>query len=179
MSKLARLIIGLVILLVAYNPQPVFNAIKAIKEIAEKDTSPDNSTKRPEPVEAPMGPYKERVQEILEFNIESDDKDSLVTFYNGLENLLSLMWVVGDPQVETTAQFRQYYITSASLDTKFWIFRAVPEPTAKLSGKYPGLADVIDSVIMDSLGNENTKITDDQKTDILATLRAIAWAVQQ
>lgn len=129
------------------DPSPVIEDVSHILKYGNPKPDPGPT---PEPTPEPR--LKTLVTPLKAFKIESEDRKDLGDFYENfpLENL------------ETTAQFRERYVTLGS-------------QKLNLKGKYQGLAEAIDSILASELGLEIVSL-DKVKTKNL--LNAIAWGLK-
>jgi len=90
-----------------------------------------------------------------------DDKVRLAQFYAQLSKI-----VRDEPGfLKTTGQFRDYNSTAGQINYA----------GLSMKGKYAGLGQAIDQVIVDQIGLENVELDVDRRDDLAKILAAISW----
>jgi len=162
MSKSARLIIGFLLLFVAYFGESAWEQLKNI------DIKPAPS---PEEVVVinitpPSEADKNLTKKIQQFTIAQSDAKAISDFYGQLAE------VIRDDNIDKiilqNKPFREWYIKSGSLNFN-------PE----IKGKYIGLGEAVDNVFILTLGTEDIKWTPAMRERAAQVCDAVAWAVHQ
>jgi hypothetical protein len=127
----------------------------------------DKSSPQPAPQPTPSKPTEAlatAVQPIAAIlKNHADDGEKLAAFY------LSMADVIGRDQgkvISTTANLRELHRRAGLLAFQ----------RTAIEGKYPGLAEAIDKVLVDRLGLENVAFDAAKQSTAIETLKAIAWA---
>ena len=156
MSKKLRLILMGVLVVVALLGEQFVEFIKANVEVI--------NTPSVDVVE-PTISYKTLVQKIVDIDIEKEDATQISDFFAEVSDI-----VESDPGfIRSTGVFREFNVKSGGLN-----FAGL-----ELKDKYPKLGEEIDSVIAQSLGLEDSELTEEKRKDLCDCLDAIAWSVHQ
>jgi len=117
-----------------------------------------------EKVDEPSDALKEKVAGISDLvtgEDAGDDKVRLAQFYAQLSKI-----VRDEPGfLKTTGQFRDYNSTAGQINYA----------GLSMKGKYAGLGQAIDQVIVDQIGIENVELDVDRRDDLAKILAAISW----
>ena len=117
-----------------------------------------------EKVDEPSDALKEKVAGISDLvtgEDAGDDKVRLAQFYAQLSKI-----VRDEPGfLKTTGQFRDYNSTAGQINYA----------GLSMKGKYSGLGQAIDQVIVDQVGLENVELDVDRRDDLAKILAAISW----
>lgn len=117
-----------------------------------------------EKVDEPSDALKEKVAGISDLvtgEDAGDDKVRLAQFYAQLSKI-----VRNEPGLlKTTGQFREYNSTTGQINYA----------GLSMKGKYSGLGQAIDQVIVDQVGLENVELDVDRRDDLAKILAAISW----
>lgn len=117
-----------------------------------------------EKVDEPSDALKEKVagiSDLVKGEDASDDKVRLAQFYAQLSKI-----VRDEPGfLKTTGQFRDYNSTAGQINYA----------GLSMKGKYAGLGQAIDQVIVDQIGLENVELDVDRRDDLAKILAAISW----
>lgn len=117
-----------------------------------------------EKVDEPSDALKEKVAGISDLvtgEDAGDDKVRLAQFYAQLSKI-----VRDEPGfLKTTGQFRDYNSTAGQINYA----------GLSMKGKYAGLGQAIDQVIVDQIGLENVELDVDRRDDLAKILAAISW----
>lgn len=117
-----------------------------------------------EKVDEPSDALKEKVagiSDLVKGEDASDDKVRLAQFYAQLSKI-----VRDEPGfLKTTGQFRDYNSTAGQINYA----------GLSMKGKYAGLGQTIDQVIVDQIGLENVELDVDRRDDLAKILAAISW----
>jgi len=117
-----------------------------------------------EKVDEPSDALKEKVAGISDLvtgEDAGDDKVRLAQFYAQLSKI-----VRNEPGfLKTTGQFRDYNSTAGQINYA----------GLSMKGKYAGLGQAIDQVIVDQIGLENVELDVDRRDDLAKILAAISW----
>lgn len=117
-----------------------------------------------EKVDEPSDALKEKVAGISDLvtgEDAGDDKVRLAQFYAQLSKI-----VRNEPGLlKTTGQFREYNSTAGQINYA----------GLSMKGKYSGLGQAIDQVIVDQIGLENVELDVDRRDDLAKILAAISW----
>lgn len=120
-----------------------------------------------ETVDEPTAEYKSKVEGLSDLVVGEDsarDKKLISQFYAQFSKIIE-----NSNFLETTQQFRAYNINAGKLN-----FAGV-----SLVGKYVGLGEKIDSVIVEVIGKKNGKLTSEMKSNLSDTLAAISWEMNK
>jgi len=117
-----------------------------------------------EKVDEPSDALKEKVagiSDLVKGEDAGDDKVRLAQFYAQLSKI-----VRDEPGfLKTTGQFRDYNSTAGQINYA----------GLSMKGKYAGLGQAIDQVIVDQIGLENVELDVDRRDDLAKILAAISW----
>ncbi len=161
MSKLTRLITGLLLLVVAFYGDAIWQQLRNI------DLTPNS----PEEVVVvnitpPSEVNKSLTKQVQDFVIDVKDAKEISDFYGQLADVIRDDSI--DEIIVQNKSFRDWYMKSGSLNF-----------TPALKGKYIGLSTAIDAVLMGTLGEEDIKWTPQTRKNASEVCDAIAWAVHQ
>jgi len=155
MSKKLRLILAGILIIVGFFGEHIANFVKDNIEIVNTPSVD---------IDEPTLEYKTLVKEITEMDISKQDAGQISDFFYELSSVVDT-----DPGfVKTTGVFREFNIRSGGLN-----FSGLD-----LKGKYPSLGTKIDNAIMNTVGKEDTSLTDKKRRSLCDCLNAIAWSVQ-
>lgn len=116
-------------------------------------------------VDEPALEYKTLVESIVNMDIKDEDARQMSDFFLELSNVV---WT--DPGfIESTGQFRDFNVKSGGLN-----FAGLD-----LKDKYPKLGEEIDKVIVNTIGLEDSELTDKKRESLCDCLNAVAWGVHQ
>jgi len=116
-------------------------------------------------VDEPTLEYKTLVQKIVDMDIDKKDATQISGFFLEVADV-----VKSDPGfLNSTGKFREFNIKSGGLN-----FAGLD-----LKDKYPNLGEEIDSVIVDTVGLEDSQLTAEKRKSLCDSLSAIAWGVHQ
>jgi hypothetical protein len=116
-------------------------------------------------VDEPALEYKTLVESIVNMDIKDEDARQMSDFFLELSNVV---WT--DPGfIESTGQFRDFNVKSGGLN-----FAGL-----ELKDKYPQLGEKIDKAIIDTVGVEDSELTEKKRKDLCDCLNAVAWGVHQ
>jgi len=160
MSKLTRVIIGLLLLVAAFFGESVWQQLKNI------NITPNDPEVVVVVVTPPSESYKSLTKSIQGIDIDSADAKKISDFYGQLADVIRDDAV--DQIIVQNKPFRDWYMKSGSLNF-----------SSELKGKYAGLASAIDAVLMGTLGEEDIKWTPQMRKNAVDVCNAIAWAVHQ
>jgi hypothetical protein len=156
MSKTLRLVLALILTVVAIFGEKVVEIVKNNVEII--NTPSVN-------VDEPSLQFQTLVQNIVSLEIDKDDASQISDFFLEVADV-----VQSDPGfLDSTGKFREFNIKSGGLN-----FAGL-----ELKDKYPTLGEEIDTVIMSTIGAEDSKLSDEKRKDLRDCLNAIAWGVHQ
>ena len=156
MSNTIKLILAALLTVAAFFGEQVVEIIKNNVEII--NTPSVN-------IDEPTLEYKTLVQKIVAVDIEEKDARQISDFFLEVSDVVS-----SDPGfLDSTGKFREFNIKSGGLN-----FAGLD-----LKGKYPNLGEEIDSVVVNTVGLEDSELTDKKRKDLCNCLNAIAWGVHQ
>ena len=156
MSRTIRVIIAILLVAGALFGEQLIDIVKNNVEIVNTP-----SVNIPEPDLA----YKTLVNQIVAIDKEAKDAKQISDFFVTLSDV-----VENDPGfVSSTATFKQFNETSGGLN-----FAGL-----NLKDKYPTLGEKIDYCIQNSIGLENTSLTEEKRENLCLCLDAIAWGVHK
>lgn len=118
-----------------------------------------------ETVDEPTQEFKNMASGVGDLIVGDDSElDSMIIsqFYSQLSKIIR-----NSENLQTTKQFREYYITSGSLN-----FGGM-----SMNDKYEGLGKKVDDVIVSAIGKESTKFTQESKQRLADVLAAISWDI--
>jgi len=116
-------------------------------------------------VDEPTLEYKTLVEPIVSLDIKKEDARQISDFF--LE-VSEVVW--SDPGfLDSTGKFREFNVTAGGLN-----FAGL-----ELKDRYPTLGESIDEAVVNTLGLEDSKLSDKKRKDLRDCLRAIAWGVHQ
>lgn len=118
-----------------------------------------------ESVPEPTAEYKSKASGIGDLIVGEDsarDKKMISQFYAQFSKIIE-----NSDFLETTQQFRSYNVNAGKLN-----FSGV-----SLAGKYSGLAEKIDGVIINEIGKQNKKFDSSDKKNLSNILAAISWDI--
>ena len=154
MSKTSRLVLAGILLVVGLFGEVFLEFVKANIEIVNIPSVD---------VDEPAIGYKTLVKPITDMDIEKEDARQISDFFRELSNVIKT-----DPGfVKTTGVFREFNIRAGGLN-----FAGL-----ELKDKYPLLGQKIDQVIINTIGKEDSSLTDDKRKDLCDCLNAISWSV--
>jgi len=153
-SLRSRLVLAGILLVVGLFGEAFLEFVKANVEIV-KIPSVD--------VDEPSLEYKTLVKPITDMDIETMDARQIGDFFLELSNVVET-----DPGfVKSTGVFREFNIRAGGLN-----FSGLG-----LKDKYPLLGQEIDQAIVNTIGKEDSSLTDDKRKDLCNCLKAISWGV--
>ena len=156
MSNTIKLILAALLTVAAFFGEQVVEIIKNNVEII--NTPSVN-------IDEPTLEYKTLVQKIVAVDIEEKDARQISDFFLEVSDVVS-----SDPGfLDSTGKFREFNIKSGGLN-----FAGLD-----LKDKYPNLGEEIDSVVVNTVGLEDSELTDKKRKDLCNCLNAIAWGVHQ
>tara|TARA_B100001094_G_scaffold330131_1_gene394591 strand:+ start:696 stop:1166 length:471 start_codon:yes stop_codon:yes gene_type:complete len=116
-------------------------------------------------VDEPALEYKTLVESIVKIDIKDDDAKQMSDFFLELSNVVST-----DPDLlSSTGQFREFNMMAGGLN-----FAGLD-----LKDRYPQLGEEIDKVIVNTIGLEDSELTDKKRESLCDCLNAVAWGVHQ
>ena len=156
MSKFIKLALALALTVAALFGEQIIEIVKNNVEII--NTPSVN-------VDEPALEYKTLVESIVNMDIKDEDARQMSDFFLELSNVV---WT--DPGfIESTGQFRDFNVKSGGLN-----FAGL-----ELKDKYPQLGEKIDKAIIDTVGVEDSELTEKKRKDLCDCLNAVAWGVHQ
>lgn len=161
MSKKARLLAAVILIITGLFGGPVFDLIKNNVDI---DIWP-NDNPVVVVVDEPSLQYQDMVQDIVDIDISKQHADTISPFFAEVASVIET-----DPGfLKSTGQFRDFNVMSgglhfAGLDTK---------------GEYPNLGTSVDSAIVSAIGKKNEPLDDEKRKSLVSILRAISWGIRQ
>lgn len=116
-------------------------------------------------VDEPTLEYKTLVQKVVDMDIDKKDATQISDFFLEVADV-----VKSDPGfLDSTGKFREFNIKSGGLN-----FAGLD-----LKDKYPNLGEEIDSIIVNTIGLEDSQLTAEKRKSLHDSLSAIAWGVHQ
>lgn len=156
MSNTIKLVLAVLLTVAALFGEQVVEIIKNNIEIV--NTPSVN-------VDEPTLEYKTLVQKIVDIDIEKEDARQISDFFLEVSDV-----VTSDPGfLDSTGKFREFNIKSGGLN-----FAGL-----ELKDKYPNLGEEIDTAVVNTIGLEDSALTDEKRKDLCDCLNAIAWGVHQ
>ena len=156
MSKKIRLILALILVGVSLFGEKIVEIVKNNVEIINVPSVN---------VDEPTLEYKTLVKNITTMDIEKDDARQISDFFLELSDVV---W--SDPGfLDSTGKFREFNIKSGGLN-----FAGL-----ELKNKYPSLGEEIDKVVINTIGLEDSELTDEKRKNLRDCLNAVAWGVHQ
>ena len=156
MSNTIKLVLAVLLTVAALFGEQVVEIIKNNIEIV--NTPSVN-------VDEPTLEYKTLVQKIVDIDIEKEDARQISDFFLEVSDVVS-----SDPGfLDSTGKFREFNIKSGGLN-----FAGL-----ELKDKYPSLGEEIDKVVVNTIGLEDSELTDEKRKDLSDCLNAVAWGVHQ
>ena len=156
MSNIVKLILAMLLTVAALFGEQIVDIIKNNVEII--NTPSVN-------VDEPTLEYKTLVEKIVEVDIEKEDAKQISDFFLQVSDVVS-----SDPGfLDSTGKFREFNIKSGGLN-----FAGL-----ELKDKYPNLGEEIDTAVVNTIGLEDSALTDEKRKDLCDCLNAIAWGVHQ
>tara|TARA_R100000008_G_scaffold18244_2_gene9151 strand:+ start:422 stop:892 length:471 start_codon:yes stop_codon:yes gene_type:complete len=156
MSKTIRLILALILAGASLFGEQIIEVIKDNVEIVNVPSVN---------VDEPALEYKTLVKNITAIDIQKEDAKQISDFF--LE-LADVVW--SDPGfLDSTGKFREFNIKSGGLN-----FAGL-----ELKDKYPSLGEEIDTVVINTIGLEDSELTDEKRKNLRDCLNAVAWGVHQ
>ena len=156
MSKKIRLILALILVGASLFGEKIIEIVKNNVEIVNVPSVN---------VDEPTLEYKTLVKNITNMDIEKDHARQISDF---LLELSDVVW--SDPGfLDSTGKFREFNIKSGGLN-----FAGL-----ELKDKYPLLGEEIDKVIINTIGLEESELTDEKRKNLRDCLNAVAWGVHQ
>ena len=156
MSKIIRVTLALLLVTGALFGEKIIEIVKSNVEIVNTP-----SVNIPEPDLA----YKTLVNPIVAIDIEAKDAKQISDFFVTLSDIVEY-----EPGfISSTAAFKKFNETSGGLN-----FAGL-----NLKDKYPTLGEKIDTCIQNSIGLQNTSLTDEKRQSLCLCLDAIAWGVHE
>ncbi len=156
MSKKIRLILALILVGASLFGEKIIEIVKNNVEIVNVPSVN---------VDEPTLEYKTLVKNITNMDIEKDHARQISDFFLELSDVV---W--SDPGfLDSTGKFREFNIKSGGLN-----FAGL-----ELKDKYPLLGEEIDKVIINTIGLEESELTDEKRKNLRDCLNAVAWGVHQ
>ena len=156
MSKKIRLILALILVGASLFGEKIIEIVKNNVEIVNVPSVN---------VDEPTLEYKTLVKNITNMDIEKDHARQISDFFLELSDVV---W--SDPGfLDSTGKFREFNIKSGGLN-----FAGL-----ELKDKYPLLGEEIDKVIINTIGLEDSELTDEKRKNLRDCLNAVAWGVHQ
>ena len=156
MSKKIRLILALILVGASLFGEKIIEIVKNNVEIVNVPSVN---------VDEPTLEYKTLVKNITNMDIEKDHARQISDFFLELSDVV---W--SDPGfLDSTGKFREFNIKSGGLN-----FAGL-----ELKDKYPSLGEEIDKVIINTIGLEDSELTDEKRKNLRDCLNAVAWGVHQ
>ena len=156
MSNMIKLGLALILTVAALFGEQIVEVIKNNVEIVNTPSVD---------VDEPALEYKTLVESIVNMDIKDEDARQMSDFFLELSNVV---WT--DPGfIESTGQFRDFNVKSGGLN-----FAGL-----ELKDKYPQLGEKIDKAIIDTVGVEDSELTEKKRKDLCDCLNAVAWGVHQ
>ena len=156
MSKKIRLILALILVGASLFGEKIIEIVKNNVEIVNVPSVN---------VDEPTLEYKTLVKNITNMDIEKDHARQISDFFLELSDVV---W--SDPGfLDSTGKFREFNIKSGGLN-----FAGL-----ELKDKYPSLGEEIDKVIINTIGLEESELTDEKRKNLRDCLNAVAWGVHQ
>tara|TARA_R100000008_G_C3574241_1_gene164177 strand:- start:950 stop:1420 length:471 start_codon:yes stop_codon:yes gene_type:complete len=156
MSKKIRLILALILVGASLFGEKIIEIVKNNVEIVNVPSVN---------VDEPTLEYKTLVKNITDMSIEKDDAKQISDFFLELSDVV---W--SDPGfLDSTGKFREFNIKSGGLN-----FAGL-----ELKDKYPALGEEIDKVVINTIGLEDSELTDEKRKNLRDCLNAVAWGVHQ
>jgi len=156
MSKTVKLVLALILVGASLFGEQVIDFVKNNIEIVN---TPSVDIVEPELK------YKTLVKNIIDTDITKEDAKQISDFFVELSDVV---W--SDPGfLDSTGKFREFNIKSGGLN-----FAGLD-----LKDKYPSLGEEIDKVVINTIGVEDTELTDEKRKDLRDCLSAVAWGVHQ
>ena len=156
MSKKIRLILALILVGASLFGEKIIEIVKNNVEIVNVPSVN---------VDEPTLEYKTLVKNITNMDIEKDHARQISDFFLELSDVV---W--SDPGfLDSTGKFREFNIKSGGLN-----FAGL-----ELKDKYPLLGEEIDKVIINTIGLEESELTDEKRKTLRDCLNAVAWGVHQ
>ena len=156
MSKKIRLILALILVGASLFGEKIIEIVKNNVEIVNVPSVN---------VDEPTLEYKTLVKNLTNMDIEKDHARQISDFFLELSDV---GW--SDPGfLDSTGKFREFNIKSGGLN-----FAGL-----ELKDKYPLLGEEIDKVIINTIGLEDSELTDEKRKNLRDCLNAVAWGVHQ
>ena len=156
MSKKIRLILALILVGESLFGEKIIEIVKKNVEIVNVPSVN---------VDEPTLEYKTLVKNITNMDIEKDHARQISDFFLELSDVV---W--SDPGfLDSKRKFREFNIKSVGLN-----FAGL-----ELKDKYPSLGEEIDKVIINTIGLEESELTDEKRKNLRDCLNAVAWGVHQ
>lgn len=156
MSKFIKLTLALALTVAALFGEQIIEIVKNNVEII--NTPSVN-------VDEPALEYKTLVEKIVDIDIKDDDARQVSDFFLELSNVVRT-----DPGfLDSTGQFRDFNVKSGGLN-----FAGL-----ELKDRYPQLGEEIDKAIVNTIGLEDSELTETKRKDLCDCLNAVAWGVHQ
>lgn len=156
MSKFIKLALALALTVAALFGEQIIEIVKNNVEII--NTPSVN-------VDEPALEYKTLVEKIVDMDIKDDDAKQISDFFLEVSDVVN-----SDPGfLDSTGKFREFNIKSGGLN-----FAGLD-----LKDKYPQLGEEIDKAIINTIGVEDSELTDKKRKDLCDCLNAVAWGVHQ
>ena len=156
MSKFIKLALALALTVAALFGEQIIEIVKNNVEII--NTPSVN-------VDEPALEYKTLVEKIVDMDIKDDDAKQISDFFLEVSDVVN-----SDPGfLDSTGKFREFNIKSGGLN-----FAGLD-----LKDKYPQLGEEIDKAIINTIGVEDSELTNKKRKDLCDCLNAVAWGVHQ
>jgi hypothetical protein len=157
MSKTVKVVLALILALSAVYGEQIIDLVKKYPVDIVNTPSVD--------IEEPSLEYKTLVENIVSVDIEPKDAKEFSDFYTQLSDI-----VLNEPGfIVSTGNFREFNMMAGGLN-----FAGL-----ELKGKYPSLGQEIDDAIKNTIGLEDSALTDEKRKDLCDCLDAVAWGVHQ
>ncbi|MQF98090.1 MAG: hypothetical protein FI729_00970 [SAR202 cluster bacterium] len=156
MPNTVKLILATILVVAAFFGEQIIEIVKNNVEIV--NTPSVN-------VDEPTLEYKTLVQKVVDMDIDKKDATQISDFFLEVADV-----VKSDPGfLDSTGKFREFNIKSGGLN-----FAGLD-----LKDKYPNLGEEIDSIIVNTIGLEDSQLTAKKRKSLHDSLSAIAWGVHQ
>jgi len=156
MSKTIRLVLAAILCVFSFFGEDIIEIIKNNVEIVNVPSVN---------IDEPSLKYKTLVKSISSLDIEEKDAKQMSDFFLELSDIVST-----DPGfLNSTGAFREFNMTAGGLN-----FAGL-----ELKDKYPSLGEEIDKAISNTIGLEDSTLTEEKRKNLRDCLNAIAWGVHQ
>ena len=156
MSKTIKLVLAAILTVAALFGEQVVDILKNNIDIINTPSVD---------IAEPKLKYKTLVEKIVDLDIQKDDAKQISDFFLEVSDV-----VTSDPGfLDSTGKFREFNIKSGGIN-----FAGL-----ELKDKYPTLGEEIDSVVVNTIGLEDSELDENKRKDLSDCLNAIAWGVHQ